>query len=351
MEVPLRNAVYQIYLGKEVIYMKKRLAVLALSLAMVLPLVACGSSGGASASANPSANTEGSSSDYPKSTITLVCPWDAGGTSDGLTRIIAEIGARKDYFGVNMVVQNSGGAGGTVATTEFKNTAGDGYTICQEAIGVFTLQPYVRDVDYTIGDFIPVAALSNEPIIMIAGKNSGITSLDDLLARKSVTYGFSGSGSLMELSQKQFFSMTDVDATGVSYDGSSPTLAALLGGHIDVAVGHPGEVMQYVQSGDAVAIGIFNDERDPREGIKDIPTFKEQGYDVVMSVWKFLIVPATTPQEIVDKITTTLNDITATDEYTQFCEKNNLLPLTLTTDEMVQRINDEAAVNQALLAG
>ena len=125
----------------------KKLAALALSLAMVLPLAACGSDGGAPASANPGSGN--ASTGYPKSTITLVCPWDAGGTSDGLTRIIAEIGARKEYFGVNMVVQNSGGAGGTVATTEFKNTAGDGYTICQEAIGVFTLQPYVRDVDYT----------------------------------------------------------------------------------------------------------------------------------------------------------------------------------------------------------
>ena len=322
----------------------KKVLALSLSLSLALPLAACGDQG-------ETGKGGGSTGSYPSSTITVVCPWDAGGTSDGLCRIVSEIGARDEYFGVNMVVQNSGGAGGTEATTEFKNTAGDGYTICQEAIGVFTLQPYVRDVDYTIEDFIPVAALSNEPIIMIAGKNTGITSLEDLLARPSVTYGFSGSGSLMELSQKQFFSMTDVEATGVSYDGSSPTLAALLGGHIDVAVGHPGEVMQYVESGDVVAIGVFNDERDPREGIKDIPTFKEQGYDVVMSVWKFLIVPSGTPADIVEQISTTLNAITATDEYKEFCANNNLLPLTMTTDEMVQRINDEAAVNQALLAG
>lgn len=234
-------------------------------------------------------------------------------------------------------------------TTE--TNSGDGYTLCQEAIGVFTLQPYVRDVDYTIDDFIPVAALSNEPIIMIAGKNSGITSIEDLLAKDAVTYGFSGSGSLMELSQKQFFGMTDVEATGISYNGSSPTIAALLGGHIDVCVGHPGEVMQYVESGDAVALGIFNDERDPRDNLKDIPTFKEMGYDVTMSVWKFLMVPASTPDEIVTKITETLNAITATDEYKEFCDANQLLPLTMTTDEMVQRIKDEAAVNQALLAG
>lgn len=216
---------------------------------------------------------------------------------------------------------------------------------------MFTLQPFVREVSYTIDDFIPVAALSNEPIIMIAGKDSGITSVDDLLEMDSVTYGFSGSGSLMELSQKQFFGMAGVEATGISYDGSSPTIAALLGGHIDVCTGHPGEVMQYVESGDAVAIGIFNDERDPRENLKDIPTFKEMGYDVTMSVWKFLMLPAGTPEDVVTKVTETLTAITETDEYKEFCDANQLLPLTLTTEEMVERINEEAAVNQELLVG
>ena len=146
----------------------KKVLALSLSLSLALPLRLTGDQG----------ETEkggGSTGSYPSSTITVVCPWDAGGTSDGLCRIVSEIGARDEYFGVNMVVQNSGGAGGTVATTEFKNAAPDGYTLCQEAIGVFTLQPFVREVSYTIDDFIPVAALSNEPIIMIAGKDSGIT--------------------------------------------------------------------------------------------------------------------------------------------------------------------------------
>lgn len=330
--------------------LKKRIAAMILSATMLLPLAACGGSDKDSTSAEPG-NEASKDLDYPKSTITLMCPWDAGGTSDGLCRILAEIGARDENFGVNMVVQNSSGAGGTVATTEFKNAAGDGYTICQEAIGVFTLQPYVREVNYSLDDFIPVASLSNEPIIMVAGKNSGIKSMEDLLKKDTVNYGFSGSGSLMELSQKQFFGMTDINATGISFDGSSPTLAALLGGHIDVCVSHPGEVMQYIESGDAYPIGIFNEERDPREGIKDIPTFAEQGYDVAMSVWKFLIVPSSTPTEIVDHITETMNNITATDEYKEFCENNNLLPISMSSEEMIQRINDEAEVNQALLAG
>lgn len=100
-----------------------------------------------------------------------------------------------------------------------------------------------------------------------------------------------------------------------------------------------------------MAIGIFNDERDPRENLKDIPTFKEMGYDVTMSVWKFLMLPAGTPEDVVTKVTETLTAITGTDEYKEFCDANQLLPLTMTTEEMVERINEEAAVNQELLAG
>ena len=100
-----------------------------------------------------------------------------------------------------------------------------------------------------------------------------------------------------------------------------------------------------------LAIGIFNDERDPRENLKDIPTFKEMGYDVTMSVWKFLMLPAGTPEDVVTKVTETLTAITETDEYKEFCDANQLLPLTLTTEEMVERINEEAAVNQELLVG
>lgn len=329
--------------------MKKLLAIL-LAVALAFTLAACGGSGSSSSAdpgSSPAEGGDGKPADFPKSTITFICPWDAGGSSDAMTRVVAELG--NQYFGVNCVVQNSGGAGGTVATTEFKTTAADGYTICMEAIGVFTLQPFTREVGYSIDDFIPVTALTNEPIIMVAGKDTGIKSVEDLLKATDITYGFSGSGSLMELSQKLFFEEAGLEATGISYDGASPTIAALLGGHIDIAAGHPAEVMQYIENGDVYPIGIFGGERDTRDGIKDIPTFKEQGYDIEMSVWKFMIVPKDTPAEIVDYLTTTLDQITSDPKFTEFCANNNLLPIKMTADEMLERIAAEAEVNKALL--
>ncbi len=308
----------------------KKLIALALTLVMVFSLTA-----------------SAMAADYPSSTVTFICPWDAGGSSDLITRKIAELFSAKT--GVSTAVENKGGAGGTVATTEFKNTKADGYTICQEAIGVFTLQPFTREVEYSIDDFIPVSALSVEPIIMLVSKDSGITDLKGLLEKGSILYGFSGAGSLMELSQKKLFADAGADAVGIPYDGSAPTLAALLGGHVDAAVCHPGEAIGYLESGDLVPVGIFSAERDTREAFANIPTMKEQGYDVTMSVWKFMIVPKDTPEDVVKTITEVLSECTASEEYQQFCEMSNLLYMDMTTEEMLTQINAEAEVNKALL--
>lgn len=284
---------------------------------------------------------------YPSGPVTFICPWDAGGSSDLITRKIAELFTQNT--GVPTAVENKGGAGGTIATTEFKNGKADGYTICLEAIGVFTLQPFVRDVEYSIDDFIPVAALSVEPIVLLVNKDSGITDLQGLLDKGQILYGFSGAGSLMELCQKKLFGDAGIDAVGIPYDGSAPALAALLGGHVDACVCHPGEALGYLESGDLVAIGIFSAERDTREAFAHIPTIKEQGYDVTFSVWKFMIVPKDTPAEVVDEIIRILGECTASEDYQTFCTMNNLLYEPMTSEEMTVRIQSEAAVNQELL--
>ncbi len=290
---------------------------------------------------------EGGLANFPKAPITLICPWAAGGSSDATMRAIAEIGP--DYFGVPMNVVNRDGAGGTVATTEFVNEKPDGYTICLEAIGVFTTQPFMRDVKYSMDDFRPVIGLTAEPIVMVASAKSGISNIEDMKKLgRAVTYGFSGSGSLMELAQKNFFATAKIEASAVPFDGGAPTMTALLGGHIDIGAAHPGELMQYIESGDLVPIGIFNPERDSRPGIKEIPTFVEQGYDIDMSVWKFLILPKAVPDDIANYITENMGKILADERFVDFAAKTNLLITPYTPEEVLTKVTNEAAVNKAL---
>lgn len=334
--------------------MRKQL--LAAGIALTMVLTACSQSGepgnsgdskNEAQSNTTQAENSGSEVSLKGKNVTFICPWDAGGSSDAMTRKVAEMFGK--ITGANTSVENQGGAGGTTATTDFIGAATDGTAICLEAVGVFTLQPFVREVGYSIDDFTPVVGLTTEPIVMVASKASGVKNMDELLAKGTVSYGYNGAGSLMELCQKKFFSMTEMTATGVAYDGSNETVTALLGGHIDVAVAHPAEVLQYIETGDLYPVGIFSAQRDTREGLKDIPTFIEMGYDVDMSVWKFMMIPKGTPEDMTAYIVDALDQTVSSDEFKEFCDSYTLLPTQQSTDEIIQRIKNEAAVNQQLL--
>jgi tripartite-type tricarboxylate transporter receptor subunit TctC len=340
--------------------MKKLLSLL-LCAGLLLTTAACSNSASSTSSAASTASTvqagsseaEASSAqkpaNFPKNPITFIVPWAAGGTSDGQVRAIANLGQK--YFGAACTVVNRDGAGGTIATTEFVNTKADGYTICLEACGVFTTQPFIKDnIKYSIDDFKPLIGTTVEPIIMVASKSSGIKSLDDLKKKGStISYGFSGAGSLPQLSQQRFFETADIKSSAVPFNGGAPTITALLGNHVDVAAAHPGEIAQYLESGDVVPLGIFSPERDPRENLKDIPTFKEQGYDIDMSVWKFLMVPKDTPDDIANYLSDTLAQIEKDPQFTKYCENNTLAISGYQPNEILTKIKDEAAVNKELL--
>lgn len=288
--------------------------------------------------------------EYPNKPINFIVPWSAGGTSDGQVRALAEIAQSEKYFGVACNVVNRDGAGGTIATTEFKTADPDGYNICLEAVGVFTTQPFARSVKYAIEDFKPVIGTTLEPIVMVASKQSGYKSIEDMKnSSKTISYGFSGSGSLIQLAQKKFFDDSKINAEGVPFDGSAPTITALLGGHIDIGAAHPGDLQQYIESGDLIPIGVFGEERDPREAFSEIKTFKEQGYDIDMSVWKFLVVPKDTPDEVVEKIHDTLAQVMKDEKFVDYCEANSLLITSYSNKEILEKIEAEAAVNKTLM--
>lgn len=330
--------------------MKKVISLL-MTAAICFSLAACRSSAPATSTAADNKKTEDSVQESTVSlkgkNVTFICPWSAGGSSDTMTRKVAEMFAQ--ITGANTGVENQEGAGGTTATTDFVTAPADGTAICLEAVGVFTLQPLTRQVAYSIDDFTPIVGLTTEPIVMLASKESGITSIEELASADAVSYGFNGAGSLIELCQKRFFGMTDVNATGISYDGSSEVLAALLGNHIDIGVAHPADCLQYIENGDLFPIGIFSAERDSRETLKDISTFVESGYDCDFSVWKFMIVPSGTPDDITQYLVSVMDEIVSSDEFLEFCDSYTLLPTQQTSEEIVERLTREMEVNRELL--
>src|SRR5690625_3723891 len=232
-------------------------------------------------------------SDFPSKTIEVVVPWSAGGSSDLTARALAE--ARNEVVDQNVVVTNREGAGGTIATTEIETNQPDAHTILFNGVGVFTTQPHLTEVQYSIDDFKAISGLTYEPIVLVVNSDSKWETLDDLIedTESRITYAHSGAGGLPDLAQAAFFNQTGITAESVAYEGQNPAITALLGGHVDTVAGHPGSIMQHVEAGDLRILGIFSPDR--FDQLPEVPTFEEKGFPIDMSVWKFLLVSKETP--------------------------------------------------------
>lgn len=236
---------------------------------------------------------------YPKKPIKILVPWDAGGGTDVFVRTMAT-GAEK-YLGQPLNIVNRGGAGGTIATTEFLKEKGDGYSIIFEAIGVFSTQPKMNQVSYSADDFKPVIGTSVDPVMLVTTTGTGITTFEEFVEyakNNTVNFGFTGTGSLHHVANYALFGELEADVNGVNYSGGGELLAAMMGDHVQFGSLHPVNIMSYEDADTFVPLLVYSSERIAQ--YPDVPTAKEKGYDFDFEVWKFIAAPKDTPDEIVD---------------------------------------------------
>ncbi|WP_373893814.1 tripartite tricarboxylate transporter substrate binding protein [Virgibacillus sp. CBA3643] len=283
-----------------------------------------------------SGNSEGAGVDYPNQPIEIVVPWSAGGSSDQTARALAE--SMNSSLDQNVSVVNREGAGGTIATTEIAQEQPDAHTILFDAVGVFTTQPHLNDVQYSIDDFKALTGLTYEPIVLAVNSDSPYETIDDLVEDKDtrISYGHSGAGGLPDLAQGAFFDQAELEAESVAYEGQNPAVTALLGGHVDTVAGHPGSLMQHVESGDLRILGVFSPER--FDNLPDVPTFEESGFPIDMSVWKFLLVSQETPDDVVNELTKIVEEAMGNQQYKDFLDTANLTPQEITGEEVMERL-------------
>ncbi|RGZ01148.1 tripartite tricarboxylate transporter substrate binding protein [Clostridium sp. AM58-1XD] len=325
--------------------MKKRLSLISVLLITGLLMAGCGSSAGekeitqAKNEETGSSKKEKSKDQFPARPLQITCPWTAGGSSDATCRILSEL--CPDYLGQSCSVVNRDGAGGTIATTEFKNAKPTGYELCFFTSGVFVTQPLMREVSYSIEDFEPIIGLIYEPVLLLASKETGITTLEELKDASGLKYGYPGAGGIPDLAAKAFLQQSGMSVEGVPYNGDAEVVTAMLGGHVDFGVMHPSNAMQYIENGSFIPIGIFTSERDEREKLKDIPTMKEQGYDIDLSVWKFIAAPKGTPEDVMETLKQAFGEMVKDDRFKEFCENGNVVATPYTPEEIVQKAVEE----------
>jgi tripartite-type tricarboxylate transporter receptor subunit TctC len=279
-----------------------------------LVLAAC-TSGDASAPAGASADgstaeeSEGTGEAYFTDTITIVVPFAAGGPTDTVTRLIAE--PMSEELGVEIVVQNVAGAGGTVAAGEVANAEADGYTVLMHHIGMSTAPTLYPDLPYDpLEDFETIGLVTEVPMTFVGSPNFEPGTMEELVTYveanlDTVTYANAGIGAASQLCGLLFETATGLDLTEVPYDGTGPALDDLLGDQVDFMCDQTTNTAEYILSDEVKAYAVTTPER--IDALPDLPTTAEAGYeDIEVTVWHGLYVPAGSPQEAVDALNAAL---------------------------------------------
>ena len=277
----------------------KKLLSLLLALAMVMSMAACG------AKTNEPPATSGTPSEtgapateelnWPTKEITLIQPWSLGGGPDVITRQIASYSDK--ILGVPMIVENHTGGSGTIGMNDFLEAEDDGYTLFCCNGPLFSLTPSFIDVDYTIDDISPICGIRITEFVILSNASSKFDSYTMISA---------------------LFALLDIPCEAVPYDGGQEAINALVGGHVDIAIGSPPTYRDYVINGQLNCLGTFIPEGLDVEGIGHIASFKEQGIDVEFTGMDYLAVRSSVDPRIQEKLREFVLEVYADPEFQAF---------------------------------
>ncbi|TCL69855.1 tripartite tricarboxylate transporter substrate binding protein BugD [Rhizobium sp. BK251] len=246
---------------------------------------------------------------YPERTITMVVPFAAGGPTDTVARLVAE-SMSKD-LGQQIVVENVGGAGGTLGAGRVASADADGYTILLHHIGMATSATLYRKLAYdTLNDFDYVGLVTDVPMTIVARKDFGPTDLKSLVEyvkanSDKVTVANAGIGAASHLCGMMFMSAIQTPLTTVPYKGTGPAMTDLLGGQVDIMCDQTTNTTKQIQGGTIKAYAVTSPQR--LDVLKDIPTAEEAGLPgFQVGIWHGIYVPKGTPAEVTDRLSKSL---------------------------------------------
>jgi tripartite-type tricarboxylate transporter receptor subunit TctC len=254
---------------------------------------------------------------YPTRPITVVVPFPAGGPSDVVARIVAEHMGK--LLGQTMVIENVGGAGGTIGSARVAAASPDGYTLLAAAMGSHVAAPALMpNIKYDpLRDFEAIGPTAYAPAVIVARKDFPAANLAEFIAYlkqngANVKQAHGGIGASSHMACLLFTSEAQVKPNLVAYRGTGPALNDLVGGHVDFFCDQAVSVTGQILSGAVKAYAISGDKR--LATLPDVPTARELGVDYRMNIWAAMFAPKGTDKEIMirlaDALDRTLDDPT-----------------------------------------
>ena len=244
---------------------------------------------------------------YPDRSIRLVVPFATGGTSEIVARSVAN--SLSTSLGQSVYVDNKPGGAGNIAMEEMKRAKPDGYTLMLGHVGTLAVNPalFGKKLPYDPNaDFAPVTLVAKVPNVIAVSEKSAYKTLADLVAdaKKNpgkINYGSAGNGSAGHLAMEYFSAEAGIDLVHVPYKGSGPMLTDLIGGQIQATFNGLPSLIGQIKGGALRPLAVGSAERS--KVLPNVPTISESGYKgFETSQWYGIIVPAGTPQPIIDKL-------------------------------------------------
>ena len=252
-----------------------------------------------------SANAAG----YPERQITVVVPFAAGGPTDTVARLVAE--SMSKNLGQQVIVENVGGAGGTLGAGRVASADPDGYTLLLHHIGMATSATLYRKLAYdTLNAFDYVGLVTEVPMTLLARKDMEAKDLKGLIEyakanADKVTVANAGIGAASHLCGMLFMSAIETPLVTVPYKGTGPAMTDLLGGQVDIMCDQTTNTTKQIQGGTVKAYAVTSPER--LDVLKDLPTVTEAGFPgLTVGIWHGIYAPKGTPKEAIDKLSAAL---------------------------------------------
>jgi tripartite-type tricarboxylate transporter receptor subunit TctC len=246
---------------------------------------------------------------YPDRTITMVIPFAAGGPTDTVARLVGE--AMSKDLGQQVIVENVGGAGGTLGAARVAKAEPDGYTLLMHHIGMATSATLYRKLPFNaLEDFEYIGLVTDVPMVLVARKDFEPTDLKQLIDyvkanKDKVTYANAGIGAASHLCGMLFMSSIETPLTTVPSKGTGPAMTDLIGGQVDFMCDQSTNTTNQIKAGEIKAYVTTTTER--LTNLPDIPTAAEAGLPgLEVTIWHGIYAPKGTPKDVIDRLSQSL---------------------------------------------
>ncbi|MSQ89024.1 MAG: tripartite tricarboxylate transporter substrate binding protein, partial [Betaproteobacteria bacterium] len=276
--------------------------------------------------------------------IRLMVPFPPGGSTDIVARIVAQ--KLSERLGQAIVIENRGGAGGTIGTAVIAKSAQDGYNLAVASTSTHVVAPGVyAKLEYDpLKDFAPVGLMAVSPYLLVVNPTVPAKSLQELvvLAKKQpgkLNYASAGVGSTTHLAMEMLKYASATYMLHIPYNGNGPAGTAVVGGQVEVLFGSLPSLLPHAKSGRVRALVVGTPKRSP--SLPEVPTVAESGYPGFdASLWLAIMAPAGTPQPIIERLNKELVALVSAADTRAAFDKAGTEPLTGTPADLAALIRD-----------